>query len=404
LEYLVWGIRVVSKSKLHQVNELREHSGNYMQIQRFVVQTTDELHEKIRKYQKDFCPTLAFLFTSPFLGIEDCVGVFQSTGVEVFGCTTAGEIMTDTGSSPVHELSAVCCLLDPPPSAISVRLFERGEGGSAALGHQIGIWGSSLFSRPAFLIAISGLTNDGEAIIRSIQEAIPDRATIVGGIAGDDNAFEEITAFSKNGLSHDGAVVLALDTDQIELSSFTTSGWQGVGTEMVVTSSEGNVVKSIDGRLPIDLVTEYLNIPKEEIIATALSFPMLVTRPDGTKTLRTALSADFETGYLTYAGTIPEGSILRFSSSFGFETVAATTRELKEYHQKKPDADLIIIFDCCARHQAAGKKVNEEIQAIANNWKVPVVGFFTYGEIGHTEAGSCDLFNETLSLALLKFR
>jgi len=307
-------------------------------------------------------------------------------------------------SSPVTELSAVCCLLDPPAPYFDVKLFDRSGKSSFELGTQIGCWGGELFARPAFILAISGLTNDGEAIIRGIQSVLPEGTVIAGGIAADDNALEETTVFSHEGMTHDGAVVLVLDSDHIELSSFTTSGWEGVGTEMVVTSSEGNVVKSIDGKLPVDLVSEYLNIPKEEIILTALSFPMLVTRPDGSETLRTALSADFETGWLTYAGSIPKGSILRFSSSFGFETIAATVRELKEYHAKKPEADMAILFDCSARHQAAGNKVDEEIRAIVDCWEVPLLGFFTYGEIGRSGTGTCDLFNETLSLALLKFR
>ncbi len=388
---------------IRQVNGHREPSGNYMHIHRFAVQSVEELDENLGK-SRCFSPTLAFLFTSPSLGIEECTGLIRSAGFPFFGCTTAGEILADDGHAPVYEQSAVCCLLDPPPSAFSVRLFDRAGGSSTGLGEQVGRWGSSLFERPAFILAVSGLTNDGEAIIRGMQGVLPEGTVIVGGLAGDDNAFEQTTAFSHQGLSHDGVVVLALDTSHIRLSSFTTSGWQGVGNEMLVTSSEGNVVKSIDGKLPVELVSEYLNIDKDDIIATALSFPMLVTRPDGSETLRTALSADFGTGYLTYAGSVPEGSVIRFSSSFGFETIDATIRELKEYHGKNPDADLVILFDCCARHQAAGNRVNDEIRAISDCWKVPVAGFFTYGEIGHKGTGTCDLFNETLSLALLKFR
>jgi hypothetical protein len=375
-----------------------------MKIERFVVQTVDELDEKIQKYRAGFSPTLAFLFTSPFLGVEECAGHIRSAGFPVFGCTTAGEIMTRDEASPVYELSAVCCLLNPPSSAFFVHLFDREKESSLELGKRIGLWGGDLFARPAFFLAVSGLTNDCEAIIRGMESVLPAGTVIVGGIAGDDAAFEQTTSFSHEGLTHDGAVVMALDTDHIELSSFTTSGWQGVGKDMIVTSAEGNIVRSIDGRLPIDLITEYLNIPKAEIVLTALSFPMLVTRPDGSETLRTALSADFKTGYLTYAGSIPEGSVIRFSSSFGFETIEATTRELMNYHRKNPDTDLMILFECSARQQAAGNKIDDEIRAITDSWAAPLIGFFTYGEIGHTKAGSCDLFNETLSLALLKFR
>jgi small ligand-binding sensory domain FIST len=388
----------------HRINNVLYHSGDYMRIQSFVVQTADELDENLQKYQGMFSPTLALLFTSPLVGIEECADTLRNAGIPAFCCSTAGEILVGTGPSAICEQSAVCCLLDPPSSAFAIRLFDRGGGSSLELGRQIGRWGAGFCARPAFLLAISGLTNDGEAIIRGMQSVLPAGTIIAGGIAGDDNAFEQTATFSHEGLTYDGAVVLALDTGHIKLSSFTTSGWQGVGNEMTVTSAEGNVVRSIDGRPPVDLVTEYLNIPKEEIIATALIFPMLVTRPDGSETLRTALSADFETGYLTYAGSVPEGSIVRFSSSFGFETIAATTRELREYHGTDTDADLLVLFDCCARHQAAGARVNDEVLAIVDCWKAPLIGFFTYGEIGHTRTGSCDVFNETLSLALLKFR
>jgi hypothetical protein len=112
---------------------------------------------------------------------------------------------------------------------------------------------------------------------------------------------------------------------------------------------------------------------------------------------------DKTTGALIYAGSVPEGSKIRFSSSFGIETIKSTIREINEYHKGLPAADLIILFDCCARHEAAGTWVNDEIDSITRLWKVPVIGFFTYGEIGHSSRGGCDVYNETLSLAILKF-
>ncbi|HUH79583.1 MAG TPA: FIST N-terminal domain-containing protein [Methanoregula sp.] len=374
-----------------------------MQVERFTADSAAELGSRLRDLKKRFSPTLAIVFSSPFLDIAECAEAVKECGCPVFGSSTDGEILPGTGGTPIFEQSAVCCLLDPDPSAFAVRLFPRGELSSFELGRQAGSWGAARFKRPVFIIAVSGLANDSEAIIRGIQQHAPQGATIAGGIAGDDNAFEKTFSFSHEGLTDDGIVAMVMDSDRISLSSFTTSGWKGVGVEMTVTSSSGNEVRSIDGRKPVDLVAEYLNIRKEDIIATALSFPMLVRKPAGREVLRTALSADLGSGSLTYAGSVPEGSKIRFSSSFGFETVEATIRDLEEYHAKNPGADLVILFDCCARHQAAGNRIIDEISAIADLWKAPLVGFFTYGEIGHTRDGACDVFNETLSLALLKF-
>jgi hypothetical protein len=374
-----------------------------MHIESFAAYSAEELGERIREPGTRFSPTLAFVFSSPFIGIEECAGAIAGAGCQVFGASTAGEILAGSDASPVFEQVAVCLLMDTEPSAFAVRLFHRENRSSFELGREAGAWAAGSFSRPAVLLGVSGLTNDSEQIIRGIREHVPPGTVIAGGIAGDDNSFEQTFAFSHEGVTDDGIVLLVMDSDRMPLSSFTTSGWKGVGVDMTVTSSEGNVVRTIDGQKAVDLVSGYLNIGKEEIVATALSFPMLVRRPDGSEVLRTALSANFADGSLTYAGSVPQGSKIRFSSSFGIETIETTIRELNEYHAKMPAADLIVLFDCCARHQAAGSRIADEISAISALWKAPLVGFFTYGEIGHSGDGTCNVFNETLSLALIRF-
>ena len=374
-----------------------------MEFETFSVYSADELTEKVRECSCRALPTLGILFVSPALGIPSIADSVRGFGFPVFGCSTAGEILTGQGQDPVFEQSAVCCLLHSSPSSFSVRLFEREGITSFDLGKRVGSWGAEVFEHPLFIIAVSGLTNDGEAIIKGMMSSLPKGTIIIGGVAADDNALEKTLVFSHENMTEDGAVALVMDAAQISLSSFTTSGWKGIGAGMTVTASEGNVVKTIDGKPPIDLLAEYLNIRKEDVVPTALSFPMLVQRPDGCEVLRTALSADFETGTLTYAGSVPQGATIRFSSSFGGETIETTIRDLKAGKAQHPDADLILLFSCCARHQAAGNQIVDEIRVIADLWKVPVIGFFTYGEIGHTSSDACDFFNETISLALIRF-
>ena len=370
----------------------------------FTAYSPDEISQGIREQQAHFASTLAFVFASPSLEIGECVRVLAGSGCAVFGASTAGEILTGAGTSPVFEQSATCCLLDPDPSVFAVRLFPREALSSFELGGEAGRWAAGCFARPAILVAVAGLTNNAEAIIRGMEKHLPPGTVIAGGIAADDTAFLETVVFTEKSLAPDGIVVLAFDTARVSLASFTTSGWTGIGVEMIVQSSEGNIVRQIDGKKPLDLVSEYLNISREVVVSTALNFPMLVRRPDGSEVLRTALSADYKTGALIYAGNVPEGSKIRFSSSFGMETIEKTVRELIAYYEKNPGADLVLLFDCCARYQAAGAYISDEISVISDLWKVPVIGFFTYGEIGHAPAGNCDLFNETLSLALLTFR
>jgi len=50
---------------------------------------------------------------------------------------------------------------------------------------------------------------------------------------------------------------------------------------------------------------------------------------------------------------------------------------------------------------ALGPMVEDEISAVHKLWEVPMVGFFTYGEIGSVSQGRCDFHNNTLVPVLI---
>jgi hypothetical protein len=250
-------------------------------------------------------------------------------------------------------------------------------------------------------MAISGLTNDGEAIIRGIESVCPPGTLVYGGVAGDDANFKETFVFSDKGVSTNGAVVMVIDTKRVNINGVVTSGWTGVGVEMVVTSSEGNVVHTINDRSAVELFREYLNVSDEELVQIGVTFPLLIKRPDGNSVLRAILAADFSTGSLIFAGSVPQGSRVLFSSSFGHEILERSIRQIGDLSQVHPKANLVMAFSCIARHSVFGETVNEELKAASESWDAPLIGFFTYGEIGRDMTGVCDFHNETLSLVLI---
>jgi hypothetical protein len=373
-----------------------------MKIFSFSAISADDFVKKAQQLP-GFKPTLGIVFSSPAVGIAELAKASQSLGYQIFGCSTDGEISNTVPEDPVLQQSAVCCLLDLPPSLFAISVFEKKNDSSFVLGQNIGHWGKQQFGHPAFIIGVGGLTLDGEAIIRGMQSMLPKGTVIIGGTAGDDGAFERTMVFSDKALTDAGVAALAFDNAKVRLEGFTTSGWTGVGTDMTVTSSEGNLVRSINGQPAVDVLVDYLRIPKEDLISIAVRFPLIVYRADGSEVLRAALAADLTAGSVIFAGSVPQGSKVRFSSSFGYETIEQAVRELKEYHARIPGADLILVFSCTARHYAAGSMIKDEIAAVSDLWGVPILGFFTYGEIGQSSTNTCDFFNETLSLALIRF-
>jgi len=362
----------------------------------FSAYSAGEISEGIRDIS-DFHPTLGIIFSSVALDIPDLASTISSFGFPVFGCSTCGEILKGE-EDPVLEQSAVCCLLDIDPSVFSVALFEKRDESSFGFGKQIGAWGKEKFASPAFIVTMAGLKNDGEALVRGIESETPPGTRIFGGLAGDDRQFSGTYVFSHTGYSGDGAAVIVLDRSRVDVNGIATSGWAGVGGEMVITSSEGNVVRTINNRSPVELFKEYLQVGDRDLQEMGISFPLLVRRPDGSEVLRAFLAIDFKTGSLVFAGAVPQGARVRFSSSFGHEIIEKSVREITSWHSQHPRADLVLLFSCMARHQVSGPMITEEISTASDLWNAPLIGFFTYGEIGHNLSGTCDFYNETLSL------
>jgi hypothetical protein len=61
----------------------------------------------------------------------------------------------------------------------------------------------------------------------------------------------------------------------------------------------------------------------------------------------------------------------------------------------------MVLFSCRGRQLALGPMIEDEVAGVRKLWDVPLVGFFTYGEIGPVLNGGCDFHNETLVPVLI---
>ena len=71
-------------------------------------------------------------------------------------------------------------------------------------------------------------------------------------------------------------------------------------------------------------------------------------------------------------------------------------------NEEQPSADAMIMFSCKARHLSLGPMVSDEIDKVKEVWGSPLVGFFSYGEMGKATKGKHEFHNNTCSLVVLK--
>jgi len=369
----------------------------------FSFSSTDDIFSKLETNLADidFIPTLAFCFISVDLPLEPLKEAFDTRKIKLFGATSCGELLFSDKKEVISDKACVLTVTNIPVNNFQIISKNRGDLDSKQFGKLLGDEINKCNFQPSVIIAASGLTVDGQAIVEGIIENNNDDLTMFGGLAGDDSKFEETYVFTEKEVLPDGALMLLLDKETIEVSGIASSGWIGLGADLKVTKASGNIVYSIDNEPALDVYKNYLNVTDEEMPAIGVEFPLMIKRDNEETALRAVVGIDREKRSLIFAGSVPQGSMVTFSSSPGFEVVKTTTSKLSEFYEKDPDADLFILFSCMARHLALGPMVSQEIKFAADKWKAPVVGFFTYGEIGMNSSNTCDFFNQTYTLVKL---
>lgn len=377
-----------------------------MKSKSFVAFSVNEVKAKIEKeISEGLNPTLCILFSSIEINIDSLRECIAGFNIELVGSSSCGEIVCNQNSSEVvFEKSVVCLLIEIDMDAFRIVMLKEDGKDHFSLGQEMAYKGSKLFDNPSYILLGGGLALDGELVVNGVVQASKEGTPIFGGLAGDDANFHETFIFNKEEAINYGILGLILDGDKIEMKGIASSGWVGIGSEKTITKSENNVVYTIDNEHALDVYMSYLSVKESDLPQIGIEYPLLVKRKDGTFILRAVLDVNIENRSLTFAGSVPMGAKVKFSSSPGFNAMDNVKTELQSYFNNQDEADVMLLFSCMARHLALGPMVEDEIKKAYELWNKPLIGFFTYGEIGTSKTGVCDLHNQTYTLALLKWK
>ena len=368
---------------------------------------TDEIATRLKEcVGEGFTPTLAIVFMSVKQDRNVVTKLLDSHGISIFGATSAGEFI----DGEIEEESIVMMLLDLKREYFKICFAETGEGTTREVGKRIGMLGRQTFEKPAFIVASGGVSADGEMVVRGIEDAAGESLTIFGGLAGDDLNMTATYVFTNNKVTDNGVVAIVIDEEKVSIKGIATSGWKPVGTVRTVTKSEGNIVYTIDDKPALDIVIKYLGISPSEfnklndtIINFGVYFPIQIQRENALPVMRTAMLANLQDRSFICAGSVPQGSKIKFSLPPDFDVIDQVLADCHEVKNKElPYADAMVLFSCKARHLTLGPMIGQEIEAVRNVWDKPLVGFFCYGEIGKAKVGKHEFHNSTCCLVLLK--
>ena len=352
-----------------------------------------------------FKPTLAIVFLSISQNRKAISELLGKAGVQVFGATSNGEFTDEVPD----KLSVAILLLDINPAHFQILHTTYHDGNYKEIASSLAVEAKQKISNPAFLIAGSHASTDAEALLKGFEAVVGQQVNVFGGMAGDDFTFAEQFVFTNNWESNQGLVVLVLDEDKIIIKGIATCGWKAVGTEKLVTKSEGNHVYTVEHVPVLDLTARYGGIENVSpdnpnlLLEIAANFPLQLQREKGDPVMRPGLVIDWTDHSFHCSGTVPQGSKVRFSLPPDFDVMDKVIQGVETLKATEmPEADAVVVYSCAGRILSLGPLLTQELEGIKNVWNVPMAGMFSNAELGRATGGNLEMHNLTTCVVALK--
>jgi hypothetical protein len=273
----------------------------------------------------------------------------------------------------------------------------------------------------ALLIIADGLTREQHEIVRGAYGDVGVLTPIAGGCSADDLKYRATYQFCGTGAGvevlQDAVVGIGFGSSA-PIGVGIAHGWHKTGDAMLVTSSEGGVIRTLNdapaaevflarlatGSLSPDEVCALRKDDPGAFVELLFQHPLGLSRRRG-EDLRVVHDIDFETNSIICLADVPQGALTWAMTTHRDILIEAASSSCSSAVEALGGADPLgfVVFDCGARKVKLGEDgVRAEQEAIDKiTGSKPFGGFYTYGEIGRVNGalGMHQLTVVTLALA-----
>lgn len=311
-----------------------------------------------------------------------CEMVRRFAGVQVIGCTTAGQFgplgYRDTGLSgasfPRSDFNVASGLLErlnnfeiARGQSFTQAVLQRLEAGSSA---------PAAAQRAFAFLLIDGLSVREEPVTRTLQNALGD-IPMFGGSAGDGLRFGSTRIYA-NGRFHTDSAALVVISTPLPFHIFKTQHFVSTEERMVVTDAdaEKRIVREINGLPAAAEYARLVGVDVDDLDPLRFAASPVVVLIDGVDYVRSIQKANPD-GSLTFYCAIEEGLVLRVARGVDLlqnleQTFAAVRADIGQ-----PQA--VLGCDCVLRKlEIEQNRLSERVADVLQ--ENHAVGFNTYGE------------------------
>ena len=348
-------------------------------------------------------------------GITSVVG-----DIPMVGGTTAGEISTAGFTTQSVVMMALSADTLDFVTGIGKNMSQDEVACGVALVDDIR-GKISLKKALSLLVFPNGMGGDGVKVIEGLHSVVGTGFEIVGGYLGDDERFENTFQYY-NGKVYRDAIpgLLICGKEGFRTGIGVRSGFESIGNRFYCTEAEGNVVKKFENERALDLYKEFLGEERSQRLpGICLEYPFgLIDEKVSIAgkeyfQLRCGLAVNHEEGTISLAASIPEGSPITLTTATRGDIIngAKLAAEQAKESLQGAEPQAILMFSCVGRKLVLGRRTQEEVAAVKEvlGAEVPLIGFYTYGEIGpidklREQLSTTKFHNETVVLWVLGSR
>lgn len=305
-------------------------------------------------------------------------------GVQVVGCTTAGEI--GPAGYCQHSLSGVsfgaagCVAVSAVLDGLSQFEIAAGLDFAQALLRRFAARVPAAGPDNSFaLLLIDGLSIREEPVAHALQYALG-KIALFGGSAGDDLKFARTFVYSEGRFRSDSAALILIST-ALPFTMFKTQHFVSTNERLVVTQANAarRIVEEINGLPAAAEYARLVGVGVEDLNPTCFAAAPVVVAIDGTDYVRSIQQANLD-GSLTFYCAVEEGLVLRVAH--GLDLVHNLEQTFERIRAQIGPPQLVFGCDCILRNlEVSQNGLKDRVGEIfrANN----TVGFSSYGEQFH---------------------
>ena len=301
-------------------------------------------------------------------------------GIELIGCTTAGDYSSDHGFSD----DAITLIL------ISSENIDIGTGVGrglsvdfeTAVGDAVETARSKIDQNPSLCLTFpEGYDVRFEPILKRLGSKLGQGCPVFGGASGTQWADgTKISQFYGREVLTD-AIPILLMSGPVKHSFSIANSWRPLGKKALVTEVKDRLVYKIGDLNAVDFYRYYLGHHEEP----AKEF-ILAVYEEGRNEFYVRAPIEYHAdGSVTFSETIPEGAEVQLTEATRedliLDTRSTTERMKNEIKDWKPA--IAFAFSCAFRKEILGTQAGKELEILKNNFppRLPIIGFYSFGEI-----------------------